>query len=80
MTFLESHILITPSASLQNVQFIFTQCLGDSRERHELVLEGEVEEGWGIWEMVVLLEILVTRVPLSAHLCQAQMHEKDGVD
>lgn len=60
MTFLERHVLITPSASLQNVQFIFTQCFGDSQKRHEFVLEHEVEEGWGAWEMVVLLEILVT--------------------
>lgn len=59
MTILERHVLITPSASLQNVQFIFTPCLGDSQERPGFVLEGDVEEGWGVWEMVVLLEILV---------------------
>lgn len=58
MTILERHVLITPSASLQNVQFIFTPCLGDSQERPGFVLEGDVEEGWGVWEMVVLLEIL----------------------
>lgn len=46
MTILERHVLITPSASLQNVQFIFTPCLGDSQERPEFVLKGEVEEGY----------------------------------
>lgn len=60
MTILERHVLIIPSASLQNVQFIFTPCLGDSQERPGFVLEGDVEEGWGVWEMVVLLEILAT--------------------